>query len=64
MAFIMAFEVNAQTLIYEKDWTGVEEYPYDWIYEPSLEGTGATLEMSADGVIITNPCKQDVGCPI
>jgi hypothetical protein len=64
IALLATMSVNAQdseSLIYEKDWTGVKEFPY-WF--GSDEGTGATMEMVADGIAIHNPrCQNEVWTP-
>ena len=47
---------NGLRLIYEKNWEGVQSFPY-WF--SAMEG-GPSVEMVADGVALTNPILQDL----
>jgi hypothetical protein len=47
---------NGLRLIYEKNWEGVQSFPY-WF--SAMEG-GPSVEMVADGVALTNPILRDL----
>ena len=53
---LMAVGANAQTLVAERDWTGVAEYDLGFFQDGE---SGATYEMVADGIQITT--TQDMG---
>ena len=57
MAF-MAVGANAQTLVAERDWTGVAEYDLGFFQEGESD---ATYEMVADGIAITHSADMGEG---